>query len=172
MSKLRALFGVQAHAEILLWLLTHESARAADIARGTFYFPRTVDETLKELAASGMVKSARAGREKRYWLKPSEWSFSKRGTVRMGSLAGFTLQERIGVVLSNCDLSPILQASGGFSGRTASRAVARGNFRKHRILSRLDAKKPLETLPAVLTKWSGRRDSNSERKNRKRWSKA
>ena len=29
--------------------------------------------------------------------------------------------------------------------------------------SRLDMKKPLETLPAVLTKWSGRRDSNSRR---------
>src|SRR5580700_5089202 len=73
--KLRALFGVQARAEILLWLLTPESGHVADIARGTFYFPRTVDITLKEMAASGMVKFARAGREKRYWLKPDEWSF-------------------------------------------------------------------------------------------------
>jgi hypothetical protein len=115
--KLRALFGVQARAEILLWLLTHESGHAADIARGTFYFPRTVDETLKELAASGMVKSGRAGREKRYWLKPSEWSFLQTwnrpdGFPRWIDWARFfTLQERIGVVLSNRELSPMLQSS-------------------------------------------------------------
>jgi hypothetical protein len=115
--KLRALFGVQARAEILLWLLTHESGHAADIARGTFYFPRTVDETLKELATSGMVKSARAGREKRCWLKPSEWSFLQTwnrpdGFPRWIDWARFfTMQERISVVLSNHDLSPMLQAS-------------------------------------------------------------
>jgi hypothetical protein len=115
--KLRALFGVQARAEILLWLLTHESGHAADIARGTFYFPRTVDETLKELAASGMVKSARAGREKRYWLKPGEWSFLQTwnrpdGFPRWIDWARFfTVQERIGAVLSNRELSPMLQAS-------------------------------------------------------------
>lgn len=90
---------------------------AADIARGTFYFPRTVDETLKELAASGLVKSARAGREKRYWLKPSEWSFLQTwnrpdGFPRWIDWARFlTVQERIGVVLINRDLSPTLQAS-------------------------------------------------------------
>ncbi len=115
--KLRALFGVQARAEILLWLLTHESGHAADIARGTFYFPRTVDETLKELSTSGLVKSARAGREKRYWLKLSEWSFLQTwnrpdGFPRWIDWARlFTVQERIGVVLSNPDLSPMLQAS-------------------------------------------------------------
>lgn len=115
--KLRALFGVQARAEILLWLLTHESGHAADIARGTFYFPRTVDQTLKELAASGMVKSARVGREKRYWLKPTEWSFLQTWK-RPDSFPRwidwarfFTVQERIGVVLNNRELSPMLQAS-------------------------------------------------------------
>jgi hypothetical protein len=115
--KLRALFGVQARAEILLWLLTHESGHAADIARGTFYFPRTVDGTLKELAASGMVKSARAGREKRYWLKPSEWSFLQTwnrpdGFPRWIDWARFfTVHERISAVLSNRNLSPMLEAS-------------------------------------------------------------
>ncbi len=45
-GKLRSLFGVQARCEILLWLLTHESGRPAEIARATFYFPRTVEDNL------------------------------------------------------------------------------------------------------------------------------
>ena len=115
--KLRSLFGVQARCEFLLWLLTHESGHAADIARGTYYFPRTVEETLKELAASGLVHTARAGREKRYWLKPDDWRFLRTWTKPAGFPCWidwprfFTAQERIVTVLNNDDLSPLLQAS-------------------------------------------------------------
>ena len=64
-----------------------------------------------------MVKSARAGREKRYWLKPSEWSFLQTwnrpdGFPRWIDWARFfTVQERIAAVLNNPDLSPMLQSS-------------------------------------------------------------
>src|SRR3954469_20206980 len=44
-----------------------------------------------------------------------------------------------------------------------SRGVVQTHPRNPLKLSRLDMKKPLESPPAVLTKWSGRRDSNSRR---------
>jgi hypothetical protein len=115
--KLRSLFGVQARCEFLLWLLTHESGHPADIARGTYYFPRTVEETLKELAASGLVHTARPGRETRYWLKPDDWRFLRTWTKPEGFPRWidwprfFTAQEQIIAVLDNDDLSPLLQAS-------------------------------------------------------------
>lgn len=115
--KLRALFGVQARCEFLLWLLTHESGRPADIARATYYFPRTVEGTLKELAASGLVHTARPGREKRFWLKPDDWRFLRTWAKPEGFPRWidwprfFIAEERIVAVLDNKDLSPLLQAS-------------------------------------------------------------
>ena len=115
--KLRSLFGVQARCEFLLWLLTHESGHPADIARGTYYFPRTAEETLKELAASGLVHTARPGRGKRCWLQPDDWRFLRTWTKPEGFPRWidwprfFTAQEQIGAVLDNGDLSPLLQAS-------------------------------------------------------------
>jgi len=115
--KLRALFGVQARCEVLLWLLTHESGHPADIARASYFFPRTVEETLKELAGSGLIHAARPGREKRYWLKPEEWNFLRTWKDPDGFPRWidwprfFTAQERIVAVLQNDDLSASLQAS-------------------------------------------------------------
>ncbi len=73
--KLRALFGVQARCEILHWLLTHDSGHSAEIARATYYFPRTVELTLREIEASGLVKSSRRGRSVAYRLNAPDWQF-------------------------------------------------------------------------------------------------
>lgn len=73
--KLRSLFGVQARCEFLLWLLTHERGHPAEIARATYFFPRTVEETLREFAASGLVRTAPAGRSIAYWVQPGDWQF-------------------------------------------------------------------------------------------------
>lgn len=115
--KLRSLFGVQARCEFLLWLLTHESGHPADIARATYYLPRTAEDTLKELAASGLVHTARPGREKRYWLKIEDWGLLRTWTKPEGFPRWidwprfFTALEQIGAVLQNEKLSPLLQAS-------------------------------------------------------------
>ena len=115
--KLRSLFGVQARCEVLLWLLTHLSGNPADIARASFYFPRTVEETLNEMAGSGLVQSARTGREKRFWLKPADWSFLRTWDAPAGFPAWidwprlFAVQTRLMAVLDRTDLSPTLQAS-------------------------------------------------------------
>ncbi len=115
--KLRALFGVQARSEILLWLLCNGSGHAAEISRATYFFPRTVDETLKELAASDLVRTSRTGRERLYWLNPDEWTLLRSWDLPAGFPKWvdwprfFVVQERILRVLDTTGLSPQLQAS-------------------------------------------------------------
>jgi hypothetical protein len=63
---LRALLGVNARAEIMAWLLTHESGHPAAIARSTGYFSKSIQQILNEMAESGQVSSLRIGREKHF----------------------------------------------------------------------------------------------------------
>lgn len=72
---LRALFGMNARAEIMAWLLTHESGHPAAIARATGYFSKSIQTTLNEMEASGQIRSSRDGREKNYWLNRADWRF-------------------------------------------------------------------------------------------------
>lgn len=72
---LRALFGVNSRAEIIAWLLTHESGHPAAIARDTGYFSKSVQHTLNEMEDSGHIRSRRQGREKIFWIKPGDWDF-------------------------------------------------------------------------------------------------
>lgn len=73
LCSLRALFGVNARAEIIAWLLTHESGHPAAIARDTGYFSKSVQHMLNEMEDSGHIRSRRNGREKIFWLKPGAW---------------------------------------------------------------------------------------------------
>ncbi len=115
--KLRSLFGVQARCEFIQWLLTHESGHPAEIARATYYFSRTVEDTLRELAGSGLVHSTQAGREKKYWLTPDDWQFLRTWKKPAGFPRWidwprfFHVQERLAAILGNTQLGPLLQAS-------------------------------------------------------------
>ena len=73
--KLRALFGRQARAEIMAWLLANDQGHPAEIARQTGYFRRTVQLVLNELAESGHVRAIRTGREKNFSIRSNEWRF-------------------------------------------------------------------------------------------------
>lgn len=73
--KLRALFGLQTRAEVIAWLLAHETGHPAEIARATAYFRGSIQGLLNELAASGHITALRAGREKRFGLRHAEWRF-------------------------------------------------------------------------------------------------
>ncbi len=73
--KLRALFGTQSRADIIGWLLTHESGHPAAIARELGYFPRSVQLVLNDLAQSGHIQTLRAGREKHFSVRHDEWRF-------------------------------------------------------------------------------------------------
>lgn len=73
--ELRALFGMQSRAEVLAWLLAHESGHPAQIARETGYFRGSVQNVLNELEVSGHVFAARDGREKRFVAPREHWRF-------------------------------------------------------------------------------------------------
>ncbi len=73
MFRLRALFGVNARADILAYLLTHPEGHPPEVARQTGYFPKTVQMALAEMACSGAVQVIRKGREKHYRVEAAEW---------------------------------------------------------------------------------------------------
>jgi len=85
--KLRALFGLQSRAEILAWLLAHDSGHPAQIARETGYFRGSVQNVLNELEVSGHVFATREGREKRFIAPREHWRFLL--TWRQGATAEF-----------------------------------------------------------------------------------
>jgi hypothetical protein len=71
--RLRALFGINARAEIFAYLLTHESGHPRRIARDTFYSQKTIQDILIDLINSGLVFIRPRGKEKHYWIKTKEW---------------------------------------------------------------------------------------------------
>lgn len=75
--KLRALFGVNARAEIIAALLTTRSTHPSGLARRTGYLPRSVQDILNEMAFSGHVIADRpkGSREKFFSLRPGDWHF-------------------------------------------------------------------------------------------------
>ena len=74
--KLRSLFGMQARAEVMAWLLANEQGHPAEIARQTGYFRGSIQNVLNDLSLSGHIGSMRIGREKTFSiLRREEWLF-------------------------------------------------------------------------------------------------
>ena len=73
--KMRALFGRLARADIMAWLLTHDSGHPAQIARDVGAMPRSVQNILNDLSISGHVRAVRAAREKHFAVRHDEWRF-------------------------------------------------------------------------------------------------
>ncbi|HPG40237.1 MAG TPA: hypothetical protein PLP19_14695 [bacterium] len=71
--RLRALFGNNARADIILYLLTHKTGHPRRIARECYYFQKTVQDALVEMAASGIVRVQSRGKEKHYQLAREDW---------------------------------------------------------------------------------------------------
>ena len=68
--KMRMLFGLSARPEIITWLLTHPSGHAAEIARDTGWFSKSVQAILSDFEASGMLMSHMDGRKKVVSVNP------------------------------------------------------------------------------------------------------
>ncbi len=71
---LRALLGVNARCEILLYLLLNGRGHARGIARETSYFQKTIQNAVGEMAQSGFLQGQAKGREHFYTLRPEVWS--------------------------------------------------------------------------------------------------
>jgi hypothetical protein len=67
--RLRALLGVNARCELLCLLAAAEEIHPSDVARQAGYSPRTVQNTLVEMARSGIVQVRSGNREKWYCLQ-------------------------------------------------------------------------------------------------------
>lgn len=82
---LRALIGVSARVEIILYLAGGSAAHAAETARATGYTARTLQRLLQEMSLSGHLLSheppfqtrgkIRRGSNRRYHLQPADWAF-------------------------------------------------------------------------------------------------
>jgi hypothetical protein len=86
MASLRALIGVSARVEIILFLAgSRAAAKATDIARATGYAPRTLQAVLREMLLSGQILTQESPRDigrrtqPRYHLKASDWTFLTAG---------------------------------------------------------------------------------------------
>jgi len=66
--RLRALLGVNARCELFCLLAAAEEIHPSDVARQTGYSPRTVQNTLAEMARSGVVQMRSGNRDKWYSL--------------------------------------------------------------------------------------------------------
>jgi hypothetical protein len=122
--KLRALFGMQARAEVMAYLLAEASGHPGEMAVRLAYFPRTLQTTLNDLARSGHLQSRREGHEKRFWLRRDDWRFLLTWAAAPGESAPefpqwvdwatvFIAMESVARFLSRPDLehaSPAVQA--------------------------------------------------------------
>ncbi|MDF1738351.1 MAG: hypothetical protein P1U86_04260 [Verrucomicrobiales bacterium] len=74
--RLRNFFGMNARAEIMLWMLTHREGHAARIARDISWLPKTVQVVLNELCMSDTIHltpRSREVREKSYSICDENW---------------------------------------------------------------------------------------------------
>lgn len=119
--KLRALFGRQSRAEVMAWLLAHESGHPAEVARQTGHFRRSIQLTLNELERSGHIRASRGARTKRFSLRHDDWRFLATWKIPAGQLfptwmpwaAVFRWLEQFHALLDDAALvaaSPELQA--------------------------------------------------------------
>jgi len=87
--QLRALCGVNVRAEIIAYLLTHETGHPAEMARALYFHKRTIQDALGEMNASGVVELRPLGREKHYWLHGEAWRALLQRTGTMPQWVGW-----------------------------------------------------------------------------------
>ena len=73
--KLRALFGLGTRPEVIAYLLTHRERGGypSEVARSTCYSAPSVQQTMADLADSGLIAERQSAKERRYSLDPLHW---------------------------------------------------------------------------------------------------
>ena len=64
--KFRAMFGVNARCDVLAYLTMNRTGYPREIAREMYYSQKAIHEILTDLAASGLLQSAKLGRERTF----------------------------------------------------------------------------------------------------------
>ena len=70
---LRRFFGLNVRADILVYLLTHDSAHPSELAREVHYSQPSLFQVCRELEESGAVQGFRQGNQHRYRLEADRW---------------------------------------------------------------------------------------------------
>lgn len=114
--KLRYMFGLNARADVIIYLLTHDSAHPPELSRAVHYSQPSLFRACQELERSGTVHSFRQGNQRRYRLDPERWrAFLQVEPSRWVSWAEvFPFQQRLWRFLFGQDwrgVSDYLQAS-------------------------------------------------------------
>lgn len=71
--RLRALFGVNSRCEVVAYLLGHEQANVSDVADATYYFRRTIYNTLREMRMSGLLALREQAGQNTYGIHRERW---------------------------------------------------------------------------------------------------
>ena len=71
--RLRYLFGLNIRADVIVYLLTHDSAHPSELSRGVHYSQPSLFRVCQEMESSGLVHSFRQGNQRRYQLKSEHW---------------------------------------------------------------------------------------------------
>lgn len=71
--RLRSLFGLNARAEIVAYLLAKSSGHPTEMARELVYSQPSLFQLCREMAGSALFSAQRRGREKRYRLDRERW---------------------------------------------------------------------------------------------------
>lgn len=71
--KLRALFGLGTRPEVIAYLLARREGYPSEVARSTCYSAPSVQQTMADLADSGLIAERQSAKERRYSLDPSRW---------------------------------------------------------------------------------------------------
>ena len=135
--RLRALFGITARAEIVLYLLTHDSCHPSAIARETGFSQKNIQDTLVDMVASGIVQVGQPeGRKKHYFIRENDrvgFLHTEEGMLRWITWPPlFAVLEQIWRVVSDpvvAEHGPLLLASVLKDLMTAARpAIQRAGF--------------------------------------------
>lgn len=119
--RLRAFFGVNSRAEIVLYLLAHESCYPRLLARQTHYAYASISAALKQMALSGLVSASRFGREVEYRIDRPRWQ-------RFFGLPKDVVWTNWALVFKV--LHEIWECTENLKGRTATRSVLESELRR------------------------------------------
>lgn len=71
--RLRALLGVNARCDILIYLLLNGSGHPREVARELYYSQKAIHDAMVDMACSGVVTSSRARRERVFRIAYGNW---------------------------------------------------------------------------------------------------